>query len=181
MLAAATSTGCSTSSPGRAIRTRRPREPSTSRQRPDPSCTIAPPPCAKSCFRLTLHNADDVCFACSRIMPEATTHGVLPWTPADRQRRVLVLRYQVRLPDDSPLRSCAKLLADGFTCLPAARARPAEQLWWVQRGGDVTSGAGDARAACLRTADDTQGHRIAGCRAALVRAQAVRIVDQKMV
>ena len=35
-------------------------------------------------------------------MPEATTHGVLPWTPADRQRRVLVLRYQVCLPSDPP-------------------------------------------------------------------------------
>ena len=49
-------------------------------------------------------------------MPEATTHGVLPWTPADRQRRVLVLRYQVRLPSNPPVRSCAKPLADGLTC-----------------------------------------------------------------
>jgi len=27
-------------------------------------------------------------------MHEATTHGVMPWTPLDRRRRVLVLRYQ---------------------------------------------------------------------------------------
>ena len=28
------------------------------------------------------------------IMPECLTHGVLPWKPADRQRRMLVLRYR---------------------------------------------------------------------------------------
>ena len=28
------------------------------------------------------------------IMPECVTHGVLPWKPVDRQRRVLTLRYR---------------------------------------------------------------------------------------
>ena len=28
------------------------------------------------------------------IIPECLTHGVLPWTPKDRQRRMLVLRYR---------------------------------------------------------------------------------------
>ena len=27
-------------------------------------------------------------------MPECLTHGVLPWKPTDRQRRMLVLRYR---------------------------------------------------------------------------------------
>ena len=28
------------------------------------------------------------------IMPEAMTHGILPWKPQDRIRRILVLRYR---------------------------------------------------------------------------------------
>ena len=28
------------------------------------------------------------------VMPECLTHGVLPWTPRDRRRRVLTLRYR---------------------------------------------------------------------------------------
>ena len=27
------------------------------------------------------------------IMPELLTHGILPWTPKDRMRRILILRY----------------------------------------------------------------------------------------
>ena len=28
------------------------------------------------------------------VMPECMTHGVLPWTPKDRQRRIMMLRYR---------------------------------------------------------------------------------------
>ena len=30
------------------------------------------------------------------VMPEALTHGVSPWLPADRARRTLMLRYQLQ-------------------------------------------------------------------------------------
>ena len=35
------------------------------------------------------------------VMPEAMTHGILPWTPADRIRRILVLRYRPQHKDSS--------------------------------------------------------------------------------
>ena len=35
------------------------------------------------------------------VMPEAMTHGILPWTPEDRIRRILVLRYRPQHKDSS--------------------------------------------------------------------------------
>ena len=42
------------------------------------------------------------------VMPEALTHGVLPWKAADRQRRVLTLRYRPHHRQEGPIPAAVK-------------------------------------------------------------------------
>ena len=42
------------------------------------------------------------------IMPECVTHGVLPWRAADRQRRVLTLRYRPHHRQAGPIPEAVK-------------------------------------------------------------------------
>ncbi len=42
------------------------------------------------------------------VMPECVTHGVLPWKPADRQRRVLTLRYRPHHRQAGPIPEAVK-------------------------------------------------------------------------
>jgi hypothetical protein len=50
------------------------------------------------------------------IMPEALPHGVLPWKAADRQRRVLMLRYRPHHRQEGPIPAAVKVRLAPETC-----------------------------------------------------------------